>query len=390
MADHQAFESLDERDRHHGYVALRLVSDWREWIKRRTETIEFVGDAAVMRRVTVDFRLSPKRLRRPIVYWGDTGIHYVPIALLDKHPLVAFSLHDEEGRMVPRLTRKMTTAIAAAALIALAQSLVAKQLRIESAQEGSDLSQELATVRARDIVLPAALEKMLWQMSYMPFVDRRARRQGHWPPDAETVHQSFANLLLDDALTDPPDPPHSWDWAPIEGRATVLDELVNASQSDVDRAATGAPKKQGEQKQPRIVWEATNVGLREWQAFLVNVPGFAQLSNDLARSFMLCVPVPDEANRRRVFEYAYHEPIREPILEIWDRTKTRGLPRSYRSLRKFEDKMEGLPISGDPFDEWRTVGEALPRETMKLHTKVMRSLSWRSMSTPRRTRPRWA
>ena len=35
---------LSKEDRHHGFAALTLFGRWEEWIKRRTERIEFVGD----------------------------------------------------------------------------------------------------------------------------------------------------------------------------------------------------------------------------------------------------------------------------------------------------------------------------------------------------------
>ena len=340
------FTGLSPEDRRHGYVTLALISEWSDWVKRRTETIEFVGDATVRRRVAVDFTLRSYLLQTPLVWWGDTGIHYLPIALLEKQPLAAFSLRDERDGVVPRLTRVRTAGIAAGSLIALAQAVIARRLR-DAARERDELGQ-FKRVNARSIALPRSLEKEFWYLAYLDTVDRSARRAGDEHPDAETVLQTFAAEFLD-ATGDPPPAPENWTWQ------------------------TSAPRVDG------ATWEAPTVATAAWRAALIQHEGFSRLAYDLSRTHLLSIPIAHRPGDRRVIKYAYNEPIKEPILALWHQTKIRpNARRFFAQLRRTEDRLEGLPASEFPLDEWYAVGEDQPRDTIRVLTKLLRAATWRA------------
>ncbi len=98
---------LSFEDRHHGYVALNLIGDWNDWVKRRVETIEFVSDTSVRRSTSVDFRIR-SWLPEPVLDWHGVQMHYFPLALLRKKSLDDFDLCDEDGRARPCLPATRT------------------------------------------------------------------------------------------------------------------------------------------------------------------------------------------------------------------------------------------------------------------------------------------
>lgn len=328
-------------------VVLKLISVWPEWVKRRTETIDFVGDSAVRRSVAVDFRLKRSLLREPFVAWGDQGMHYIPLAFLDKLPLAAFSLHDEDGRTIPLLTRHKNAGISAATLSAFAQSSFAKRLRAAALRNPGSLPPGFDTMKARDLRLPASVEAKFLRLTMLRYFDRGGRRAGtEEQPDAESVFASFAGFDADPEAEI--SAPEQWSW-----------ELVVPDSGPV-------------------WWEPT-VSDASVEAMLVGNADFRSLADAFARTFLLCVPVPHRPGDRRVLKYSYHEPIREPVMTAWHRTKTsHGLRAGFGRLRKFEDRLEGLPMTADPFEEWAAVGEERSREMIRVETKLLRAAGWRS------------
>lgn len=342
MATHNQMGVLSDEDRRHGFQTLALVSQWGDWVRRRTETIEFVSDAAVQRRVAVDFRLRADLLRVPIVHWGDKGIHYVPLALLDKQPLAGFSLRDEAGAAVPLVTRSKNAAIAAGALFALAQSIIAKQLRI--ATHRSLTSADFANVTPLEIRLPPGLELELHQLCHLNFFDRGARRNASdHPPDATSIFDTYSTLGETGVV---PQASYQWRWN--------------------RESSTGS-------------W-TTSADVVSWKVALLGVSEFRDLADAFARTFLLSVPIAHNPGMRRVIKYSYYEPIREPVINLWHKTKTAGpgAARAFARLRTFEDRLEGLPVADFPFDEWLAVGEDEPRETIQIRTKLLRAATWRA------------
>lgn len=82
-----------------GRSILELFAVSGRWVHRRVETVTFVDETLIRRRVSVDLTL-------PEAAVGRDGSAYVPLALLAKRPLVNFDLRDEQGSALPHLTRE--------------------------------------------------------------------------------------------------------------------------------------------------------------------------------------------------------------------------------------------------------------------------------------------
>jgi hypothetical protein len=336
--------ALSAEDRHHGFAVLALFSSWEDWIKRRTERIEFVNDGAVRRSSAVDFTLREELLTDPWVWWGRRGVHYVPIALLAKQPLTAFSLRDEEDRVIPLLTRRKNAAIGAAMAAALAQSIAARALR--DAPASSALPEGASSVKAHQIQLPSAIEDRFLAMTFLPYRDVGVLRSMSGRPNGEVVearevYESFVDLL--DVSSDPPRGPGQWDWERIGGDEGEL-------------------------------W-TTRATPSDWAAALVAEPAFCALAATLARNFVLCVPIEHEANVRRVLQYSYQEPITEPVLRF--RRRSRTVLAAMEAVRKREEWLEGIPGSRSP-DEWLAVAASAPPQEIGAWTKLQRGIGWRA------------
>ena len=345
-----SLDPLSQEDRHHGFAVLVLFDNWQRWIKRRTERVEFVGDGAVRRSTAVDFTLRAELLEAARVKWGERGMHYVPIALLAKHPLTAFRLRDEEERVIPLLTRTKNAAIATGMLAALAQSIVARALS-ESGPGGGRAGGAPSGLRADQIRLPESLEVRLRAMAHLPYRDLGVlspmwSRSTDGVAEARDVYDSFA-ALLDLTGEGKADPPGSWAWEKTP---------------DED----GGPP----------TWQAS-ADLASWAAILVTDAGFRALAHALARNFLLCVPVAHEREARRVFEYSYQEPIIEPALTLLERTRQRdgAIARGFEWIREREERLEGLSDS-DPSRRSRSSDDA-DREKIHPWTKLLRGIGWR-------------
>lgn len=100
------------------------------WVHRRVETCEFLTEDTVRRRVSIDFTL-PTAIRFPSET-GTTTIRLpeylpsVPVGLLKKEPLHAFSLRDEDGRPLPVMTTRENGRRTGDALLAYAAGALNK------------------------------------------------------------------------------------------------------------------------------------------------------------------------------------------------------------------------------------------------------------------------
>lgn len=340
---------LTAEDRYLGFAVLTLLSNWKRWIRRRSERVEFVGDAAVRRSTMVDFVLHEEFVGEPYLEWGERDLHYLPIALLAKHPLTAFRLRDEEDRVIPLLTRSKNAAIATGMLAALAQSIVARALR--TAEPRLSMPPELCALRANQIRLPRELEDRFGKMAYLPYRDTGALSPMPAQPDGEAteahrVYESFVDLL-DLSKGRPVEPPERWSWERM---------------SDVE----------GETP----LWTA-GAKLSDWAAVLVADPEFRALTHALARNYILCVPVEHEPRTRRVFEYSYQMPITEPLLRDWTKEPAGVIARCLAWLRQQEERLEGgqnLPwAQGQP-----NTAVGYNQEQIAPLTKLLRGIGWRA------------
>jgi hypothetical protein len=94
-----------------------MILLWREWVHRRTETVEFLNDIHIRRRHTVDFTI-------PDVVSSYHGVIYVPVAVLEKETLRSFDLRDADGTSLSMLTLRQNVKVARQMLVyAASQSL---------------------------------------------------------------------------------------------------------------------------------------------------------------------------------------------------------------------------------------------------------------------------
>jgi hypothetical protein len=64
-------------------------------VRRRVERVTFIDEDSLVRSVSVDCFLERE---------ADAGVLYVPLAVIDKHPLVSFDVRDEHQRPLPVLS----------------------------------------------------------------------------------------------------------------------------------------------------------------------------------------------------------------------------------------------------------------------------------------------
>jgi hypothetical protein len=96
-----------------GLSTLALLVESPEWVTRRVETIEFLDDRTVRRRVSVTY-VTPRRglcLRS-----GDAAkVRLLPIAIMRRKSLINFNFRDSDDRPVPliglRETQKITLGV---------------------------------------------------------------------------------------------------------------------------------------------------------------------------------------------------------------------------------------------------------------------------------------
>jgi len=121
-------------------TAFVLLLCTHEWVHRRVESITFIDENRIRRRVSVDFTLPdlPRELLRTTRIRGKSAA-YVPLTLLRKRTVVNFDLHDEDGRSLPLLSRRQNNAVGATMLCLLAEAVLGGSLP-------EDLQRDLCTI----------------------------------------------------------------------------------------------------------------------------------------------------------------------------------------------------------------------------------------------------
>jgi hypothetical protein len=132
-------EVIEERAADIAEAADVLLRSQGAWRHRRVETVTVLDHEQMRRHVSIDFtvpegqheglRISPQEF-------------VVPLALLDKRPLVHFDLRNEEQHAIPLLTADQHRAIA--------RELLYRQLADELADEGYEAAGELVEVVLAD------------------------------------------------------------------------------------------------------------------------------------------------------------------------------------------------------------------------------------------------
>ena len=129
---------LTETNRDLGVITFNYLRNPDLWIHRRVECVSLGHSTLQERRVSLDFTIQPdakaavfsNAMHGDLQDAGDAGtnrdvlrpIHFVPLGLFKKRPLVGFSVEDETGKSLPILTKARNTALAASVLVAVAES----------------------------------------------------------------------------------------------------------------------------------------------------------------------------------------------------------------------------------------------------------------------------
>lgn len=95
------------------HVFRDLLETFDKWVHRRVESIEFIDERTIRRRVSVDFT--------PPGYVGNAPGLHAPIALLQKGVLTRFDLRDEAGDSLSLLTSGQNAAFATRYMLEVAE-----------------------------------------------------------------------------------------------------------------------------------------------------------------------------------------------------------------------------------------------------------------------------
>jgi hypothetical protein len=114
----------DDLEKHASFVLAHLI-DTSDWVFRRVESVSFLDDQLILRRMSMDFQFPPEFVSE----MRDSSFLLVPLAFLKKQPLIRLDVRDESGAALPILTK----------------------------QQNGELTSTLIEILARDIIAPAQL-----------------------------------------------------------------------------------------------------------------------------------------------------------------------------------------------------------------------------------------
>jgi hypothetical protein len=110
-----------------GLAMLRLFVRSASWVVRRVETIEFLDDRTVRRRMSVDYTSPAEAVT--LVRPDGAAIRVLPLTVLRRKSLINFDLRDEEGRPLPLLGLRETQALTLGVVRAWAAATLANGRR---------------------------------------------------------------------------------------------------------------------------------------------------------------------------------------------------------------------------------------------------------------------
>ncbi|HEX2149418.1 MAG TPA: hypothetical protein VHI31_04500, partial [Actinomycetota bacterium] len=110
------------------------------WVKRRVETVDFLGAGSLRRRVSVDFQIPESG------FMFGVSPRPIPLALLEKRPLIDFDITDEAGGVLPVCTRA-ENCFAAWSMLAAVASVEMEYLEVdEPLRDIEDLWKDLRAI----------------------------------------------------------------------------------------------------------------------------------------------------------------------------------------------------------------------------------------------------
>lgn len=115
-----------------GLIVFHLLRRRRGWIHRQVESATISDPIVTVRRVSLDFTLGRTR---PVAVDGEgRDIHFIPVTLMKKKPMVNFSVEDETGRAMPVLTFPRNCSVSLSVLVVLGEILARSTEGVDSSE----------------------------------------------------------------------------------------------------------------------------------------------------------------------------------------------------------------------------------------------------------------
>ena len=111
-----------------GAVAVALAWDWASWVNRRVETIEFVEDTTIRRRVSIDFTFPLAADLAATIAPG--GWIVVPLQIVAKGPLMHVDIFDEQQASLSTLNTVRNTDLATRGVVRLLNAIAVQAGRL--------------------------------------------------------------------------------------------------------------------------------------------------------------------------------------------------------------------------------------------------------------------
>jgi hypothetical protein len=143
---------LTENELQLGLYVYALIFDWKSWLHRRVEQVEFADPVTYRRRTSIDFTVPLRET--PLARAEDQPVFCIPLALLRKRRLRNFSLRDQDGTALPLLTQAENGAVGAGVLIAGARA---------AARRTTAVPRPIAEDLWRIAHLPSSQAAQVWQ-----------------------------------------------------------------------------------------------------------------------------------------------------------------------------------------------------------------------------------
>lgn len=221
-----------------------LLTTFPGWVYRRVETVELPDDESVSRRVSVDFELPSVVLDN-----APEGVPLlVPLALLQKTPLISFDLRNATGDALPVLTKTQNGTLVVEALLGYARALLDHPRYPDRSQAASMIEDQLRRIVLGD---PTSAAKAMAALRVRLALHRELGMQLAALIDDEgflgLVEQFVENYVLVTPMADP-----------RRGRAIVKYRYIETYPEDADER--GALERIGD----RLGWTPDS---RDFQAF---------------------------------------------------------------------------------------------------------------------------
>ncbi len=267
-------------------TAFVLTLCTHEWVHRRVESITFLDENRIRRRVSVDFTLPelPRELLRTSRVRGQAAA-YVPLTLLRKRTVVNFDLHDEDGRSLPLLSRRQNNAVGATMLCLLAEATLGRSLP-------EDLEQDLRGIAMH---APDAAGEAFRSLGNPPSgcrsSDERARLVEE--PRMMTLAQDLTNsfLLLVPIAADP------------EARRVIKFSYEERPGAEIDRSLWRSLPETMNWSDVPLLLPASSLGAAGSYHVEIEVPDELEIASVSGIDLRRALPLPSESTQSASQDY---------------------------------------------------------------------------------------